>query len=148
MQPHDIDRKVNIKSGSWLWKFMPRTTVAFVLYNTIHVRHPIAPRLVPSTLVPLSMLLAHEYCHVLQYRKYPITFLFIYFGGIVWGAVSGMWARARSTTPRRNTLFEFLKQWVKYKEYFHRAYLLHPFEIEARIYEIKNYTPWQKFLTS
>ena len=148
MQPHDIDSKVNIKIGSWLWKFMPRTAGAFALYNTIHVRHPIAPRLVPSTLVPLSMLLAHEYCHVLQYRKYPITFLFIYFGGIVWGAISRMWARARNITSWWNVPFEFLNQCAKSKAYFRHAYLLHPFEIEARDYEIKNYTPWQKFLTS
>jgi len=149
MTLHDIDPKITIKVRSWLWKFMPGTTGAFVLYNTIHVRHPIHPRLTEFTTPYFAALLAHEYCHVLQYRRYPVTFLFRYFGGIFAGAIRGMWSKAKQT-EWWNVPFEFLNQIPRAGRYFRRAYLQHPFEVEARAFE-KNPThlvPWVLLLSS
>jgi hypothetical protein len=134
---------VKIKAGSWLWKFFPRTTGAFALYNTIHIRRPIAPLAkTPALKNAFAMLLAHEYCHVLQYKKYPLTFLFRYFGGILWGAVRIMWSNARRKAVWWNVPFMFLEQWAKPNSKFRDAYLNHPFEVEARAYEKLHFVSW------
>jgi hypothetical protein len=142
MNASNIDSTVNIKIGAWLWKFMPRTTGAFVLYNTIHVRRNIIPLATSTNWQFYAELMAHEYCHVLQYRKYPYTFLPRYFGGIVGSAIRDMWSKARSTAKWWNVPFEFLNQCARISRYFRTAYLAHPFEVEARAYQKEHYLEW------
>jgi hypothetical protein len=147
MNANNIDSKVRIKIGSWLWKFMPSRTGAFVLYNTIHVRRDIVSVVTPNNWQYYAELMAHEYCHVLQYRKYPITFLFRYFGGIVIGATRDMWSRARRTANWWIVPFEFLNQCARLSRYLRAAYLAHPFEVEARKYQKEHYLPWVDVIT-
>jgi len=142
MNATNIDSKVRIKIGSWVWKFIPRPTGAFVLYNTIHVRRDIMSAVTPTNWPYYAELMAHEYCHVLQYRKYPITFLFRYFGGIVIAATRNMWGKARRTANWYAVPFEFLNQCARLSHYLHVAYLAHPFEVEARKYQKEHYLLW------
>jgi hypothetical protein len=133
---------IRVIIGSWIWKFISRRTGALAFYNTIHIRTSIAPRLTPENKNRFAELLAHEYCHVLQFRDYKYTFLFRYIFGILFSAIISMWQFARIKTPWWLTPFEFLNQVAKSSVHFRNAYLSHRFEVEAREYQKVNYTSW------
>jgi hypothetical protein len=121
---------------------MPRETGAFAFYNTICIRRPIQPRITPGTRDAFAMLMAHEYCHVLQYRKHPLLFLPYYYLGILYLALASMWNTAEAIAPWWQVPFEFFNQLAKGGKHFRSGYLNHPYETEARAYEKLYFVEW------